>query len=114
MPENVTYVGDPVMSNIKITRELAENVVKHLAVFLDHNLCECEGRHVCGRDEVESDMKALRCVLDAEIIESQTPAATVLSVIQRKTGQFAFHVHDYEALHPGTKLYLESPEPVTL
>jgi hypothetical protein len=95
-------------SSIKMSRELAERVKKHLAIFLEHNLCECEGRHHCGRDEVESDMLALDLVLKAEIFEPQAPAVTV--VIERKTGQFAFHVHDYRAFHLGTKLYLDPPE----
>jgi hypothetical protein len=90
-------------SNVKMSRELAERVKKHLAAFLDHNLCECEGRHDCGRDEIEADMKALGLVLEADISEPQAPAVTV--VIQQK--KFAFHVHDYQALHPGTNLYLK-------
>lgn len=100
------------MSNhIELTRLLAERVKKHLTVFLDRDLCECEGRHDCGRAEVESDLRALRLLLDEEIVEHTPPVATVLSVIQRKTGQFSFHVHDYQALHPGTKLYLHPPAP---
>lgn len=44
-------------------------------------------------------------------INADNHVATVASVIQRKTFQFAINVHDNEVLHPGTKLYIEPPEP---
>lgn len=53
--------SDP--GTVIVRRELLGSVAKHLGNWLSHDLCECEGAHCCGRDEVDRDLDKLRALL---------------------------------------------------
>ena len=46
-----------------IPEGLLERTERHLANWLELNACECEGFHVCGRNEVKADRDELRALL---------------------------------------------------
>ena len=47
--------------------EAAQTGAKWMRWWLDHNECECEGGHRCGKDERELELRAMeQAVADAE------------------------------------------------